>query len=166
MRLVIDGRPYQVELRADGVIVEGTLIEAAVEGKGNPIGVVVIKGRRYYVRLEPSEKPSFRVNVDGKEFNALVEGWGPSPTSPPLAPTPTPKGVATLPGAITALMPARVVSVKVKEGQRVEEGEVLLILETMKMESEVLSPRTGVVTAVAVSPGASVNAGDVLLVVE
>jgi biotin carboxyl carrier protein len=60
-------------------------------------------------------------------------------------------------------MPGTVLDVKVKEGQSVKQGDVLVILEAMKMENEIFAPADGTVASVNVSAGASVNAGDVLV---
>lgn len=62
-------------------------------------------------------------------------------------------------------MPGSILSVSVSVGQTVKAGQVLLILEAMKMENEILSPRDGTVTAVNVAKGASVNSGDALVVI-
>ncbi|HZX46742.1 MAG TPA: biotin/lipoyl-containing protein, partial [Clostridia bacterium] len=72
---------------------------------------------------------------------------------------PAPAGAQT----ITAPMPGTVLDVKVKEGQSVKQGDVLVILEAMKMENEIFAPADGTVASVNVSAGASVNAGDVLV---
>jgi biotin carboxyl carrier protein len=60
-------------------------------------------------------------------------------------------------------MPGNVLDVKVSAGQAVKAGEVMLILEAMKMENEIMAPRDGVVASVNVTKGATVNTGDVLL---
>jgi Biotin-requiring enzyme. len=60
-------------------------------------------------------------------------------------------------------MPGTILDVKVSQGQTVRKGDVLLILEAMKMENEITSPYDGTVTSINVSKGASVNTGDVLL---
>jgi biotin carboxyl carrier protein len=62
-------------------------------------------------------------------------------------------------GAIKALMPGRIVRVLVKPGDRVAKGAGLLILEAMKMENEIQAPADGVVDAVHVEPGQTVDAG-------
>jgi biotin carboxyl carrier protein len=60
-------------------------------------------------------------------------------------------------------MPGTLVSYKVDKGQAVNAGQVLLILEAMKMENEIVAPRAGVVAALRVAPGSSVNTGDALV---
>jgi propionyl-CoA carboxylase alpha chain len=70
------------------------------------------------------------------------------------------------PGSMHAPMPGRVVRVMVGEGDRVEEGEVLVVLEAMKMEHSLRSPLNGTVTEVRVAPGEQVNAGQTLIVVD
>jgi biotin carboxyl carrier protein len=60
-------------------------------------------------------------------------------------------------------MPGTVLDVKVKEGDSVTNGQVLVVLEAMKMENEIFAPADGTVASVNVGKGASVNAGDVLV---
>lgn len=67
---------------------------------------------------------------------------------------------------ITAPMPGKVVRVLVEVGSRVEPGEGLVVVEAMKMQNEMKSPRAGTVTTLNAQPGATVNAGDVLVVIE
>ncbi len=65
--------------------------------------------------------------------------------------------------ALTAPMPGRISVVHVTDGQKVEKGEVLVILEAMKMEHAVKAPRSGTVSRLAAQPGKMVGLGDVLL---
>jgi len=65
--------------------------------------------------------------------------------------------------AVTAPLPGAVLDVKVAVGDAVKEGDVLAILEAMKMENEILAPCSGHVTAVRVAPGAAVDGGEVLI---
>jgi biotin carboxyl carrier protein len=64
---------------------------------------------------------------------------------------------------IEAPMPGTILDVRVKPGDSVTEGQVLIMLEAMKMENEIMAPRAGVVDTVQVTKGASVNTGDILL---
>ena len=67
---------------------------------------------------------------------------------------------------ITAPMPGKVVRVQVEAGAAVEKGAGVVVVEAMKMQNEMKSPRAGVVVSINVKPGDTVNAGDVLAVVE
>jgi biotin carboxyl carrier protein len=62
-------------------------------------------------------------------------------------------------------MTGKIVSVKVKKGDGVKTGQVLCIIEAMKMENEIYSPKTGTVQQVNVSDGSSVNDGEILFVI-
>lgn len=82
-----------------------------------------------------------------------------APAAKPVPSTAVPEGST----AIEAPMPGNIWKVEVKEGQEVKAGDVLLILEAMKMENEILAPVDGVVASVHVAQGASVNGGDILV---
>lgn len=114
----------------------------------------------------------FRVTVDGQVFEVEVEEMGaaeaavaapPEPVARPPAPArPRTSGG----GAVTAPLPGLVLDVKVEPGQAVAAGQVVIILEAMKMENEIVAPMDGTVAAVDVAKGTSVGAGDRLLVIE
>ena len=67
--------------------------------------------------------------------------------------------------AINAPMPGNILKVNVSAGQAVKEGELLVVLEAMKMENEIYAPKAGTVTQVVVSKGASVDTGAPLVVI-
>lgn len=126
----------------------------------------------------------FRMTINGKVYEVEAEEIGsgqavassapapaPAVTAPPAPPRPeapkvevpakkTPVGGA----AVEAPLPGVVLDVKVTSGQAVTEGQVLVILEAMKMENEIVAPHAGTVSDIAVQKGASVSAGDVLVV--
>lgn len=127
----------------------------------------------------------FRINVNGKSYEVEVEeisGGTDSAVAPVSSPAPVaPKAAApaaaapatvqpTAPvaagtEAITAPMPGKVMSFKVSVGQQVKEGDIILILEAMKMENEIFCGAAGTVKEIRVSEGAAVNPGDVLVVI-
>ena len=69
-------------------------------------------------------------------------------------------------GAVLAPMPGKIMAVRVKEGDKVSKGDILVILEAMKMENEVISQKDGIVKEVRVKVGDSVDKGAVLMVIE
>ncbi len=118
----------------------------------------------------------FIVNVNGNSYEVEVEEVGatasapvvapvaaPAPKAQAASPAPAPKAQAVAGGTpVKAPMPGNVLDIKVSNGQAVKEGDVVVILEAMKMENEIFAPCSGTVTVVA-SKGATVNTGDVLI---
>jgi biotin carboxyl carrier protein len=88
----------------------------------------------------------------------------PAPAAPAAeaapAPAPAKKAGPVSGEVVKAPMPGTIVNVIAAEGAKVKKGEVVLILEAMKMENEILSPRDGVVTSIIAPKGSSVNSGD------
>jgi len=66
--------------------------------------------------------------------------------------------------AVTAPMPGNILKVNVSAGQAVKEGELLVVLEAMKMENEIFAPKAGTVAQVLVQKGSTVNTGDAMVV--
>ncbi len=113
----------------------------------------------------------FIVNVNGNSYEVEVEEVGGAASAPvaPAAPKAAAPAAKAAPKAapaggtpVKAPMPGNVLDIKVSNGQAVKSGDVLVILEAMKMENEIKAPQDGVVTVVA-SKGATVNTGDVLV---
>jgi len=104
----------------------------------------------------------FAVEVDGEVFNVKVSPVMGKPVEPAAAKGKKKAG----PGAITSPMQGMVLSVKVKPGDQVKEGDVVFIIEAMKMRNEVRSPHSGTVKEVLAFDGEIIDAGDVVLVVE
>jgi biotin carboxyl carrier protein len=116
---------------------------------------------------------SYKITVNGQSYDVTVEEKsGPAGASAPQpiasqAAAPAPAAVSSASsGAGVSLrspMPGTLLSFKVSKGQAVKAGQVLLILEAMKMENEIVAPASGTVAALCVAEGASVNTGDVLV---
>lgn len=114
---------------------------------------------------------TYKITVNGTAYDVVVEevtnGEDSAPKAPaakPAVPAPAPVKKAVAAGTpITAPMPGKILDVKVSAGASVKRGQVVVVLEAMKMENEIVAPEDGVVADVAVSVGASVEAGDVLV---
>ena len=110
----------------------------------------------------------YRVTVNGTVCEVeLEELTGSAPVSAPAAPAAAPAPAAPAAGEqICAPMPGNILAVNVTAGQAVKKGDVLMVLEAMKMENEIMCPRDGVVASVNTSKGASVESGTLLCVLQ
>ncbi|GAA0704293.1 biotin/lipoyl-binding protein [Paraclostridium ghonii] len=109
---------------------------------------------------------TYNITLNGKVYEVEIEevkkGEKPQPTIQKQAPQP--KKEATGSGeTIEAPMPGTIVNVMVKNGEQVKKGQVVAILEAMKMENEIVSPVDGRVVSVDVEKGQNVNLGDSLV---
>lgn len=109
----------------------------------------------------------YRVNVNGTAFEVEIEEMTGAPAAPAVAAA-APAAPAAPAGdeKITAPMPGTILAVNVTSGSAVKKGDVLMILEAMKMENEIMCPRDGVVASVNTSKGASVESGTLLCVLQ
>ena len=104
----------------------------------------------------------YRVNVNGTVFEVEIEEMTGAPAAPAAAPAPASPAAPAGGEKITAPMPGTILAVNVANGSAVKKGDVLMILEAMKMENEIMAPCDGAVTSVAVTKGASVESGTLL----
>ncbi|MGM0411622.1 MAG: biotin/lipoyl-containing protein [Bacillota bacterium] len=133
----------------------------------------------------------FKINVDGEEYVVEVEEIDGGSDTVSSAPKNTPKSTSSKPkakkskpkssapkkkksenknpaasGDVVAPMPGKVLDIKVSAGDEVKAGDVLLILEAMKMENDMTAPTDGIVKEVAVSEGQNVEADEILVKME
>ena len=119
-------------------------------------------------------KRTYEVEVEMEQAMLLSEYAAISPVAAPVAAAPVAEAPVATPAApaaavsggdsVNAPMPGTILKVNVTAGQSVKEGDVLLILEAMKMENEILAPKAGTVKQVLVSKSSTVDTGAPLVV--
>ena len=107
---------------------------------------------------------NYTITVNGNVYEVTVEEGFTGAASAPKAAAPAPKAAPAAAGsvAVTAPMPGKILGVKASAGQAVKRGQVLLILEAMKMENEIVAPQDGTVASINVAVGDSVEPGATL----
>ena len=142
----IDGRGYELDVRESGagsyvLIVDGHVLDCRIDGRadsGKPVEVIVGATQYLVSLLDPKRLRGSSAAVAHADEAARI----------------------------VAPMPGKVVRVLVSAGDQIEAGAGIVVVEAMKMQNELKSPKTGTVSALKVDVGATVNAGDVLAVVE
>lgn len=142
--VTIGGETWEVDARQPArgtcsLLIQGASYAAGISGTGGAF-LVEVGGEMYRIRVEEETRHLLRTRVAG----------------------PHRAGGQVL----AAPMPGKVVQVAVREGQAVNAGDGLVVVEAMKMENEFKATVTGTVKEVRVQAGQSVNAGDVLIVIE
>ncbi|MDD5923234.1 MAG: biotin/lipoyl-binding protein [Clostridia bacterium] len=109
----------------------------------------------------------YNVKVNGNLYEIEIEEIDASSVKGE-APKSAPKASASVAGGekVTAPMPGNILAVNVANGKMVKKGDVLLVLEAMKMENEIMASKDGKISSLSVSKGATVNSGDLLCVIE
>lgn len=140
---------------------------------------VKINSKDYQVDIEDLGGGNLEIKLGGKTVNLSIEEVlgikkaapatqkpkadvysAPEPTPQPQAPASKGKGEV-----VKAVMAGTVLSLKKKVGESVSIGDVVMILEAMKMENEISSPVAGKILEIRVNPGQSINSGDALFVI-
>jgi biotin carboxyl carrier protein len=159
-----EGTEHALELAREGARVVATVDDRRYEIAAHEIepGVYLLQtgGRVYECRVGEATGATTEVQVGAQVFQIALSD-------------PKRLRYATATGAqasgraqVVAAMPGKVVRVVVTQGAQVEAGDALLVVEAMKMQNEMKSPKAGTVVELHAMAGATVNAGDVLVVVE
>jgi len=165
VKISIGDREFDVQPDAESVSVDGEEFTVRAVRSAN-IVTVYVNEKAFAVQLPadiPEEGP-VKVLVDAKEYEVEVTGRGGARRKPKAAPKKSASAGGA--GAVLCQMTGRVIRVDVSQGDAVSEGDVLLIVEAMKMENEIVAPVSGTVAKVAVAAGARVSEGDLLVEIE
>ena len=159
----VDGRSIRVEVRGqDGryqVSLDGRILEVDCQQTGSHFLSLLIDGRSYEVGLEKRSTGYTVVLEDDVLFVELVANATRTMGG-------APRGAAGGPARVAAPMPGKLVKVLVEPGQEVASGQGLVVVEAMKMENELRSPRAGRVRELPMREGQTVETGAILAVVE
>jgi biotin carboxyl carrier protein len=163
LRVTIDGEAALLEVQQNGQI------------RYNLAGVLTASGASSTAEIGPGifsvllghRSLTVYVVSSGEEREVWVEGrrYAISVADPRDRSSRQKKQTSTGPLEVHAQMPGKVVKLLVRQGTVVEAGQGLIVVEAMKMQNEMKSPRDGVVTKVSVAEGAAVGAGDRLMVI-
>jgi biotin carboxyl carrier protein len=161
--VTVNGEDHEVSLDEHGVHVDGERVSATVESvSGSPVRMVTIGDEVHRVVVRPAARGAYTLWLDGYRFEveALDErarairelsgkSGGPSGPAPLVAP-----------------MPGLIVRINVQQGDQVQAGQGLVVMEAMKMENELRAPAAGRVRAILATPGTAVEKGAVLIELE
>jgi acetyl-CoA/propionyl-CoA carboxylase biotin carboxyl carrier protein len=149
--ITLDGTTYKIVVDGNSILINGQPFVVGLEGDR-----VLVDGTPYDVTLEGD-----RVVVGGIAYDLAVKGLEEERGGSKAAV----RAVASA-GAVTAIMPGKIIRVLVDQGDQVAEGDVICILEAMKMENELKAPKDGTVKALHIQAGQDVEMGAVLAEIE
>ena len=125
---------------------------------------VTLNGRTYEVEVEAG-KAMLLAEYEAVAPAPVAAAPAAAPVAAPAAAAPAAPVVTGAGEAVKAPMPGNILKVNVSNGQAVKEGDVLVVLEAMKMENEIMAPKNGTVTQVLVQKGSTVDTGAPLVVI-
>jgi biotin carboxyl carrier protein len=156
--VVVEERTFEIDIDAEGrVWVDRQPVEVDLEGiDGLPRYSLLVGHRSYDAHIEMTEDGACQVVVRGRPYRARIEGGQQKPRRTRRARR------CAGPAEVLAPLPGLVVELRVTEGQAVQEGQVVAVLESMKMKIELRAPRDGVARGVQDVAGRQVAQGQLL----
>jgi biotin carboxyl carrier protein len=166
LHAVIENRQTDIQITDDGgrvsAQVDGRRYELDVHQTGSNGYLLISNGRVFDCRVEGRPESGKQIDVFVGTRNYALTLTDPKRLSSAISAS----AHGDDPARIVAPMPGKVVRVLVQVGRQVAAGDGILVVEAMKMQNEMKSPRAGTVIALNAQTGATVNAGDLLAVVE
>jgi biotin carboxyl carrier protein len=159
-RITLDGRSWEVGVDSGKVTINGREYTAELRPvDGTPLRLLSLESRNWSFAVESSTRETWTLLVQGdrREVEVLDERTVQIRSLAGTAAAPTP------PVSLKAPMPGLVVRVLAEPGQKVVEGNSLIVLEAMKMQNELKAGFSGIVERIAATPGKTVEKGEVLI---
>jgi biotin carboxyl carrier protein len=157
-RVLVNGKPVLLTLKKTGdswtFESDGKTGEALIAQPETGVYHVLLDGRSYEVRVSGQ-----RMDINGQEVTVIFEDPRDSASADEAA------GVHGR-QSITAPMPGKVIRVLASEGETVDRGDGIVVIEAMKMQNELKAPKAGRVTSLSATEGATVTPGQILAVIE
>jgi len=162
----VNDRAYPITIEGKRMTVEGFNVDWEIVRVEGQRFTVAVDGILYEVELpEPVEGRQTAV-VEGVQYPVEAVGLPRGGRAPAKKAARPAAAAGPVEGALTAMMPSKVIAVHVNVGDAVQAGQVVLVLEAMKMESELKAPQDGTVRAVNCKRGDSVEPGVALVIIE
>ncbi len=179
-KIMIDKAERQIDAAADGsVVLDGKAYQTKVTGSGKEKRTVQVGEKTYEIRLVKCEEDQecslgeYVLEVAGELVpvavkDVLREAATVAPAAAPAAAAsePVAKTAQDYKDGVFAPVPGKIVDVKVKAGDSVKEGDLIVILEAMKMENELHAPKSAIIAAVLVNKGDQTSKGQLLVAFE
>ena len=160
------GEKYEISLRQTGESVSAEIDGRAYELEAHQIepNVYLLKheNKIYQIFVAPNEKTGAPFSVNLQNYDLEIKLTDPKRMRSAAGAGANADGAAE----IKTAMPGKVVRVLVEQGSAVKQGDGVLIVEAMKMQNEMKSPKDGTIKEIRTSEGATVNAGDILAIIE
>jgi biotin carboxyl carrier protein len=161
-QVIVEGRTFDIEVTPDGQVwVNNQPLNVDLESiNGLPLYSLLVDHRSYEAHLEKEENGDQQVVVAGRSYRATMRGE----SQPTKKITQQQKDEG--PSEISAPLPGWLVELRVAEGESVVEGDVVAVLESMKMHLELRTAREGVVRSISASAGQVISQGEIIAVID
>jgi biotin carboxyl carrier protein len=166
-RVVVEGLPFEVEIAREGrVWVNGRPYQVDLKSaNGQPYHSLLIDNRSYETHSRTDADGNQEVLVEGRPYRTRLEVISSDLDLDAVERSPTDSASMASPARVTAPLPGVLVEVRVSPGDHVSQGDLIAVLESMKMHIELSAPHDGVVRSLTACAGREVNLGEELAVI-
>ncbi len=167
--ITVEGETFEIEVGREGrVWINRQPYDVDLQGvNGLPQYSLLVDHRSHEAHIEHAEEDECRMLVAGRSYQAYLQRRPDRPAGGVTRSSSLGAAVqrGSLPAEVCAPLPGLLVEMRVAEGERVKEKDVVAVLESMKMNLELLAPQDGVIQALPRAPGAEIGQGEVLAII-